>query len=112
MIESVILEKIEKLNKFKAFVVDKVANAVLKKFESAFLKLLKLILDKSLSTGEVPMEWREANITPIFKKGSKPIHSNYRPVSLTSTISKILGSYRTNHASATYWKHLTKLRMP
>ena len=65
----VILEKIKKLNEFKAFGVDKVSNAVLKNCKLSFLKPLKLIFDKSLSTGELPREWREANITPYIQKG-------------------------------------------
>jgi hypothetical protein len=52
---------------------------------------LKEIFDKSLKTGEVPKEWKEANVTPLFKK-SRMERSNYRPVSLTSTICKILES--------------------
>ena len=50
-----------------------------------------------MSTGEVPIEWREANVTPLFKKGSKLIRSNYRPVSLTSVICKILESIVRDH---------------
>ena len=56
------------------------------------LNNLKLIFDISLKTGEVPREWKEANVTPLFKKGCKLERSNYRPVSLTSTICKILES--------------------
>ena len=44
---------------------------------------------KSISTGDVPKEWKKANITCIFKKGNK---GNYRPVSLTSAICKLLES--------------------
>jgi hypothetical protein len=88
----IILEKIKKLNEFKAFGVDKVSNAVLKNCAEAFIKPLKLIFDISLKTGEVPREWKEANVTPLFKKGCKLERSNYRPVSLTSTICKILES--------------------
>ena len=40
--------------------------------------------------GDVPNEWREANVTPLFKKGSKLAASNYRPVSLTSVCCKIM----------------------
>ena len=88
----VILEKIKNLNEFKAFGVDKVSNAVLKNCAESFIKPLKLFFDKSLMTGEVPKEWKEANVTPLFKKGSKLVRSNYRPVSLTSTVCKILES--------------------
>ena len=41
-------------------------------------------------TGIVPLDWRRANVVPIFKKGSKSLPSNYRPVSLTSIVGKIL----------------------
>ena len=40
--------------------------------------------------GEIPKEWREANITPLFKKGSRLITENYRPVSLTSICCKLM----------------------
>ena len=38
------------------------------------------------------MDWRFATISPIFKKGSKKLAENYRPVSLTSVACKILES--------------------
>ena len=41
-------------------------------------------------TGIVPLDWRRANVVPIFKKGTKSLPSNYRPVSLTSIVGKIL----------------------
>ena len=41
-----------------------------------------------MTEGYVPDDWRTANITPIFKKGSKSYVGNYRPVSLTSVICK------------------------
>ena len=90
--EETIMNKIMSLNEFKAYGGDKVCNLILKKSASAFVKPLKLIFDKSISTGGVPIEWREANVTPLFKKGSKLVRSNYRPVSLTSVICKIIES--------------------
>ncbi len=47
---------------------------------------------KSVDTGYVPRLWKEANVTPIFKKGNKSITANYRPISLTSIVGKMLES--------------------
>ncbi|CAL4222368.1 unnamed protein product, partial [Meganyctiphanes norvegica] len=44
----------------------------------------------SLRAGETPEDWRKANITPIFKKGNRNDPANYRPVSLTSQVCKVL----------------------
>ena len=44
----------------------------------------------SLEEGIVPLEWKEANIIPLFKKGSRNKSENYRPVSITSVICKLL----------------------
>ena len=51
---------------------------------------LKILFDKSLKSGVVPQDWRDANVTPLFKKGARTKSSNYRPVSLTSQIVKLL----------------------
>ena len=40
----------------------------------------------------VPADWKLANVTPIFKKGSKSVPGNYRPVSLTCVICKVMAS--------------------
>ncbi|KAK4827448.1 hypothetical protein QYF61_018169 [Mycteria americana] len=39
---------------------------------------------------EVPDDWRNANVTPIFKKVRKEDAGNYRPVSLTSVPRKVM----------------------
>lgn len=43
-----------------------------------------------LSKGEIPMEWKHAHVVPIHKKGSLSKCENYRPISLTSCVCKIL----------------------
>ena len=51
---------------------------------------LMMIFRKSMQLGVVPEQWKEANVTAIFKrKGHKSDPGNYRPVSLTSQIGKI-----------------------
>ena len=48
----------------------------------------------------VPLEWKEANIIPLFKKGSRNKSVNYRPVSLTSVICKLLETIIRDHIGA------------
>ena len=61
-----------------------------KKLASVISQPLAIIFRKSIAEGVVPQEWKRANITPLFKKGSRSDPGNYRPVSLTSHVGKIL----------------------
>ena len=51
---------------------------------------LATVFNLSIEEGVVPLKWKEANIIPIFKKGLRNKSENYRPVSLTSVICKLL----------------------
>ena len=51
---------------------------------------LATVFNLSLDEGIVPLEWKDSNIIPLFKKGSRNNSENYRPVSLTSVICKPL----------------------
>ena len=42
-----------------------------------------------METGYLHPEFKNQTVTPVFKKGSKAIPSNYRPISLTSHLIKI-----------------------
>ena len=44
----------------------------------------------SPETGVVPLDWRRADVVPVYKKGSKSKACNYRPISLTCIASKLL----------------------
>ena len=60
----------------------------------------------SLQEGIVPFDWKEANIIPLFKKGSRNKSVNYRPVSLTSVICKLLETIIRDHMMDFLIKHL------
>ena len=51
---------------------------------------LKMIFTRSLQEGQLPPSWKEANVTPIYKKGKRHIPGNYRPVSLTPMAGKCM----------------------
>jgi hypothetical protein len=53
---------------------------------------LSVIFNKSLQEGVVPPDWKLANVSPIFKKGNRTSASNYRPISLTSIICRLMES--------------------
>ena len=53
---------------------------------------ITLLLKKSLSSGVLPEDWLNAIVTPVFKKGSNKKAENYRPISLTSVVCKIMES--------------------
>ena len=57
---------------------------------------LYLIFKASLSSGLLPNLWKVSNVVPIFKKGSRTIPLNYRPISLTSVCVKTLERIVTN----------------
>ena len=55
-----------------------------------------------VSQGVVPSEWKLANLSPILKTDDPTLSSNYRPISLLNTISKVLERCVFSHCS----KHL------
>ena len=59
----------------------------------------------SLEEGIVPSVWKEANFTPLFKKGSRNKPEHYRPVSLTSVVCKLLETLIRNHMMEFLVKH-------
>ena len=81
---------LEKLNVNKSCGPDNIHPLVLQKTASATCIPLELIFRKSLQDGECPDDWRSANVAPIHKKGDRTDPSNYRPVSLTSQVCKLL----------------------
>ena len=63
---------------------------VLKATAAELSPILTHIFKQSLESGEVPLQWKHAYVTPIFKKGSKAQPGNYRPISLTSVVCKTM----------------------
>ena len=92
-----IQKRLEKLNVNKSCGPDGIHPFVLQATASNTSIPLERIFAKSLNTGECPMDWRSANVTPIHKKGDRTMPGNYRPVSLTSQVCKVLESIVREH---------------
>jgi len=71
---------------------DAVHPFLLKSFASVLASPISIIFQRSLDEGVVPSDWKCANVTPIFKKGDRSQAGNYRPVSLTSVVCKVMES--------------------
>ena len=68
---------------------DKLPAIVLKECADQLSKAIVIIWRKSLDTGDIPDILKLQTIIPLFKKGSKTLPENYRPVSLTSHLTKL-----------------------
>ena len=85
-----VAELLKKVNPGKASGPDNIPNRVLKECAEQLAPSFTCIFQLSVDSGELPVEWLNANISCIFKKGDKHQAENYRPVSLTSVPCKLL----------------------
>jgi len=78
------------LNTHKSMGPDGIHPRVLRDLAQDSANPLCIIYQQSWLTREVPDDWRIANVTPTYKKGRKQDPRNYRPVSLTLMLGKIM----------------------
>jgi hypothetical protein len=81
---------LKNLNPTKAIDPDKISPHFLKEVHDEISPMISDLFQSSVNTGTVPTDWREPIVTPVFKKGAKSKPENYRPISLTCILSKVL----------------------
>ncbi|KFP86853.1 hypothetical protein N311_07107, partial [Apaloderma vittatum] len=86
----VVRDLLHYLDAHRSIGLDGLHQRALKELAYVLTKPLCIIYPKSWLTGEVPMDWKVANVTPIYKKGRKEDAGNYRPVSLTLVPGKVM----------------------
>lgn len=96
VIENILVNKetvkaiIDKIRPNKAAGPDDIFATILREGSESFSEALSIMFTRSLCYSEIPEDWKAANVIPIFKKGSKKDVENYRPISLTSLVGKVL----------------------
>ena len=104
VIEENVKELLENLKTDKAAGPDGFSPRILKPLAKEISKPLAIICRESIKRGEVPKDWKIQWITVIYKQGCKALAENYRPVSLTSILSKIQEKIIRKHIM----EHMTK----
>jgi len=78
------------LDTHKSMGPDGIHPRVLMELVEVLTKPLSIIYQQSWLTGEVPADWRLANVMPIYRKGWKGDLGKHRPVSLTLVLGKVM----------------------
>ena len=91
-----LLKKLKALKISSAAGPDNIHPRILKKTQLEIAGPLKHRFQLSINEGTLPRDWKDGNITPIFKKGSRTNPVNYRHISLTSVVCKMLEGLHLN----------------
>ena len=84
--------RLKRLKINKAPGVDNIVPVLLVKTADVVCKPITIIFKASLGTCMVPLDWRRANVSAIYKQGQRDSPGNYRPISLTCQLCKVLES--------------------
>ena len=85
-------KRLNNLNPYKSTEPDELRLRILKELCNVLSLPLCLIFSTSFSEGELAQNWKDAIINPSHKKEEKEFARNYRPISLTSIVCKVLES--------------------
>ena len=85
----IVYNYLKTLDVYKSTGPDEILSKTLNETKNEICEILTFIIKKSLSTSEIPSDWKTAHIAPILKKHPREDKNNYRPISLTSISAKI-----------------------
>ena len=85
-----ILKQLQSLDPKKSVGLDGISPRFLRDGAIAITEPISHIINFSITTEIVPDGMKQARVVPLFKKGSKLDAGNYRPVSILTSLSKIM----------------------
>ena len=88
--EETVRKTIQNLPSKNSCGLDGISSKLIKIIEPAIIKPLTLLINQVLNTGIFPDELKIAKVIPLFKKDDPTLLKNYRPISLLSTIAKVM----------------------
>ena len=95
--EEMVTKALKEININKSCGPDMIHPRVLFELADSISSSVTMLFRCTLFHGIVPKEWREALVTPIYKKGSHHHAENYRPISLTSILCKTMERFVRDH---------------
>lgn len=95
--QATVEKKLAKLKIDKSAGPDDIHPRILREIAPVISKPLADLMQNSLTAGQLPSLWKDANITALHKKGQKSSPTNYRPVSLTCQLCKVMESIIRDH---------------
>ena len=88
--EEMVLSSLDKLDVNKSKGPDGLHPRLLQECRNVLASPLCRLFQLSLKNGELPTDWKTSYVTPIHKKGPKDCAENYRAISITSAVVKVL----------------------
>ena len=88
--EDKVRKEIFLLNTMKSCGPDDISPLLLIKLADYVAEPLTKIMRATVESGVLPQDWKNAFVSPIYKKGARNLPENYRPISLTSIACKLM----------------------
>ena len=91
-----ISDGISKLKSDKASGLDGIPNEMLKAGSSILTPMLQKLFNFIFSSGQYPVQWSSAYLSPVFKSGDVSKPENYRGIAINSCIAKLFNTVLNN----------------
>ena len=105
-----VIREIKNLSKKKAIQDNDIPVKILKDNVNFFADYICIFYNYTITTSKFPSVLKMANVTPIFKKGSKNKKENFRPVSILPVLSKIFEKLMSKHLFTFFENILSKFQ--